>query len=519
MIFLLACAEPQQTAPITTGERTTCSDPTAREELGPMEERPLNPPEWADEYAYGEGFAVADLDGDDRLDVVFADRSSLPIYVATDDGFSEQSASRIPDLVDPDLGGVGAATVAAIDVDGDTDLDLYLGRYPLADVVLLNDGTGHFVDDSEGRGLRASLSRVRGTSFGDVDADGDLDLYISTDHQEQLPPTPGDLDEFYENVGNGVFSNVSDRLPVDVLDGYGRLAAFVDLDDDGALDLYVVNHMPIYRTNRLLYGNGDGTFIPAPEAGADIFTSGMGLGIGDLGNDGLPDLLVSGWNQLDVLESTGERSFVSTAKARGLLPDEEQARVVAWGNEFADFNNDGLLDAVVVFGQAEEEIETGESNPPDEPDGLWVQSTDGTFSQVADEWGVADQGNGRAVAAVDFNGDGWLDLVTQGHKEPPRMWRARCGSATWLEVLLEGSAPNTGAVGARVTVSAGDHTFRRWTTAMGTGLQTSLPPEVHFGLGEIEHVDRLEVRWPDGQIHEWSNLDTNQRIVVRQDSP
>ena len=298
MILLLACADPGKDTGVTDGPGTlhgdgvqVCADPGARETEGPMAVGSLGddwalhqPVDWTGDYEYGEDLAVADLTGDGRLDVVVGDRSRPVFYASDGDTWHEEATLRLPELGDEDgLWGIG--TVAAADVDGDADLDLFIGRTPYSNALLLNDGTGYFTDATEASGLATTdLLRVRVTTFGDMDGDGDLDLFVGTDQHGQEPPKPGDRNALYRNDG-GTFVDVTDTLADKAIYGYTRGAGWYDVDGDGDQDLYIVNHMPVYQPPMLLLNDGDGLLTDAPELGADIFTSGMGLGVADLNGE------------------------------------------------------------------------------------------------------------------------------------------------------------------------------------------------------------------------------------------
>jgi hypothetical protein len=239
----------------------------------------------------------------------------------------------------------------------------------------------------------------------------------------------------------------------------------------------------------------------------------MGLSIADQNGDGLPDLMVSGWGELAMLDSDPGFGFVDLALPLGLIPNMEEGRWVAWGNAMADFDNDGIQDIFVAYGQAEDDEAAGE-NPEGQPDALYHGLSAGGYEQVADDWGLADLGVGRAAAPVDFNGDGWLDLLTHGHKEEPRLFMARCGEGTRVLVSVSGAPSNPFAIGARIELEAGGQTQVRWVRTMGAGFSTGLPHTQHFGLGAASQIERLTVTYPDGHTRTWTGLPANHHIHV-----
>lgn len=295
----------------------------------------------------------------------------------------------------------------------------------------------------------------------------------------------------------------------------------MDADGDGDPDIYVVNDFGSRLTpNTLLFNDGTGHFQESPPNGSQVAACGMGLGIGDINEDGLPDFLVTSVDRLYLLESVEGFGWVDTALARGLTVPEGHDRHVAWGAQLEDFNNDGLLDAYVAYGhlrtEEEEEFEEyfGTANPLNQKDALFLQNPDGSFSQVAEQWGIANPGRNHGVATGDLNRDGWLDLATRDRGGPFVLHLSRCGKEHWLQISLSGERPNASAIGARVEVEAGGYTQRRWIFAGGTGVGSSGPPVAHFGLGETETVDAIRVFWPDGVVSELGSARSNQMLRI-----
>ena len=210
------------------------------------------------------------------------------------------------------------------------------------------------------------------------------------------------------------------------------------------------------------------------------------------------------------------------AKSRGVLIHGEDDRVVSWGTELADLNNDGLIDAMAAFGRhtAFEEEVNGKRNPTLQPDALWLQQADGSLVQAADDWGIADEEQGRGFALIDLNDDGFLDIIKRDFMGGlSKVYMSRCDDRAWLKVKLHGVSPNTPAAGARIELDAGEQQVR-WILAGGSSLATSLPPEAHFGLGDVDIIDELRVFWPDGTRSTWHDIASRQHLDIHQiDAP
>ncbi len=507
-----------------------CEDPAARaaepfvlREGGPdwQAQAALVSPETT---TYGQGLAVGDFDGDGRVDLFVPNAGMDELFLAVGDGtWSLAPVGSLPDNLDL------TEAASAVDADDDGDLDLLAVNRGNPNALWLNDGAGRFTVQDAGL-LEEDFGSI-GSTWGDVNGDGVLDLFVGAHFnragQEGRKPPPadsqafgaGDPNEFYLGRGNGTFENRGDVMLPDSMRCYTFSPGLHDLDLDGDLDLYLVNDFGTLSIPNKLLRNDSFDQEPvwtdiSAESGTGQPLQGMGLGVGDVGGDGFPDLLVSSWSELALFESSPDGVYVDTAASRGLLLGES-SRYVAWGAELFDVDNDGDLDAAVSFGQAPGLGENPpETNPPEQPDGLWLQEADGQFVQVADEWGVADPEIAMGFAATDLNDDGFIDLVKRFVNAPARIYEARCDDSAWLRVRLHQPPPNVQAVGARLVLTAGGRTQSRAIQIGGTNLSSSIPAEAHFGLGDAERVERVEIWWPDGERSVIRDLESRQILDV-----
>lgn len=507
-----------------------CDAPEERAEKGPFalvtaKAQPLPRPWYR---LVGGAVVLADLDADGLDDVFLPGWDAHQLHIATEPGvFDEQAAERLPAGTDLSY----AAGATAVDVDDDGDLDLFVARWDLPDVLLLNDGTGHFVDGTRGSGL-GGFARSQASAWGDMDGDGDLDLFVGNygiKPEEAFATedfTIADDSRLYENLGGGRFADRSETLPRDLHQGYTFMASWQDLDGDRRPELIVVNDFGWARPSRILWNRPEGLVPDDGSSGFSIPFAGMGLAIGDVNGDGVPDFAQTSWKESSLLVSIGERQWADAAQARGFWPafddkDEDiddpldRNQIFGWGVHLVDLDLDGDLDLPAVYGTWDEWTEK-----PTMQDALFVDE-DGRYVDRARDWGFDDEGAGRGLAVGDLDRDGWPDLVERVLDAPTRMYLSRCGEGTWLTVRLsQPERVNPFAIGARVVVTTGETTQVRWTRAGGTGMYGSDPvDEVRFGLAGAEQVDRVEITWPDGGVSVLEDVEARQHLRVVRSAP
>ena len=528
LVALAGCVEPVQTdsggtpATVQLGEEVTCANPVSRSEaafdraLLPGEVVAVEPVGDVGQYDGG-GVAVDDFDGDGFLDLFLPNTGTDQLFRGQAGGTFANGDGNLPASAADNDRTTGAS---AADVDGDGDRDLFLADLGAGNEIWFNEG-GTFRPVETG--IEATRWHAVGGSFGDLDQDGDLDLFVVNHYEGPELETglfTGEFpsshpNELWRNEGDGTFSDVSEQLPPQLLGpAYTLASGWIDIDDDNVSELYTVNDFGPYTVpNQMLaFADGVGTALPA-DLGLDVAIFGMGLGVGDVNGDAVPDFAMTSWDELVLLES-GEGGWYNSALARNFVPGADDHQV-AWGTVLADLDNDGDLDAPVSFGQLLMPDEMRErldsialSNPEEQRDGLYIQQEDGTFSEQAAAWGVADAGSERGVLAVDFDRDGWLDLVKRDALGPSAVYHARCGENRWIEVGFISPI-----VGGWVDVESGDRSWRRWIGAGSEGFASGGPPEAHFGVGGLETVD-VRVHWPGGGDSLFAGIPTNRRVVV-----
>ena len=491
----------------------------------------------------GGGVAASDYNGDGHLDL-YVTNSAGPNALFRNNGdgtFNDVAAAAGVD--DPDATGYGTGWA---DYDNDGDLDLYVANFG-ASKLFRNEGDGSFTDvtAASGVGDPDADHRTMGVAWGDYDGDGFLDLLVVR-HLIEIGgklalDTPGLARAsrplaLFHNEGDGTFANVTGLLSDDLeypspVKGAGFKPAFLDYDSDGDPDIYIVNDFGAANYPNVLWRNdgrdssGQVVFTDVSrESGTDLEIFGMGLAVGDYDNDGDFDLYMTDIGEGEFMENQGDGTFVnatqSTRTGRGTIPENWfDGMSVGWGTVFADLDNDGMLDLYAVAGQMDNDPCFNMEN---QPNALFVNLGDGTFADVSDASGANDPGTGRGVAHGDFNDDGLLDLFVvnmgtlDGEPGTARLFiNASDTGNNWLRVSLAGADSNRFGIGARVVVTAGGVKQVREMGASQSHMSNSVVP-VHFGLGDAQIVDTVEVYWPSGRSQLLEGVPVNHELTIEE---
>ncbi len=484
---------------------------------------------WTDYTAgRGWGLAVEDFNGDGHLDVFLPNLGDDELHFGEGTGHFIRNDAAIPPSL-RDSTDVDTTGTAATDFDGDGDIDLYLAnRGP--DRLLRNRGDGTFEDITEASGISFQSTDSISAAWGHLDEDGLPDLFVSTYIYGVFPfediaagrvPT-ADTNRLYRNLGGGRFEDISHLLPSTVQSTFAFVAGWHDIDADGDADLIVVNDLgPIAYPNVVLR-NDAGTLVDiALETSLDVSIYGMGLGVGDVNGDMVMEFLFSSWDNLIWMESDGVGDWYDNSIGVGLTSTWEDQNV-GWGTELADLNNDHHLDVMIPFGahvmdpveQSYFESALGLINPDSQSNMVFTGSTSG-FLDVSAEWNLNDSAMSRVLLPADINNDGWLDLVGRSLDEPAALHLARCGEQGWLKIDLRDHAPNTMGLGVRVDLSLEDAppSLTRTVSSSSTGIASSGPHGLHFGLGDTRYVN-LSIHWFDGTTTVVENVRPKQTLLI-----
>lgn len=483
--------------------------------------------------ATGSGLCVFDATGDGIADVYFVNgaRPDAPSAPRNRLFRGSGSATYVDITTASGTGdtGYGMGCVAA-DVDADGDTDLYVTNYG-ANRLLRNEG-GRFVDVASTAGVDDGRWSV-GAGWADIDGDGDLDLFVANylDYDANRAPVrslvslhegfrsypgPRDYDAqpdaLFRNEGDGRFTEVGASVGLTSPAGKGMGAAFVDLDADGDMDLFVAND----RTPNHLYRNDGGQFAEIGlEAGVAFDEGGhesgaMGVDAADIDADGRVDLFVTNFSfeYNSLYRNRGDGTFADVTGPAGLAGPSY--RYVGWGSLFLDYDNDGDEDLFVANGDVLEDMDLLNKGVTfAQPDQLFRNEGDGTFVDISRPAGLraAPDAVGRGAAALDADGDGDLDVVVVNLGARPSLWRNDGDHAGgWLSVEVP-----AGAAGARLRLRDGAWSATRQARAGHSYLSQSQWP-LHIGLGRRRRVEWLEVRWPNGSADTLHDIAAGTRL-------
>ncbi len=517
----------------------------------------------------GSGVACGDYDGDGFVDLFFVNMAdNLLAETETDPSLKSSrlyrniDGQRFEDVTDQaGVGFIGFGMGAAWgDYDDDGDLDLYVTAFG-NNILYQNLGNGTFRDATAESGLQDTRFSA-GCTWGDVDRDGDLDLYVcnyvefifregvrgkslrqyTTEQPYTLNPSAyaPQANALFINDGTGKFTDKAVDAKLDNPSGKSLSASWVDLNNDGWLDLYVANDVSnngVYL-NRSQSGSLHFEDVGPSSLAAD-YRGAMGIAVVDFDNDLDQDILITHWiaqenalyrnMTLDRLvgdEPTDRLWFMDEADTHGL--GQLSLDMVGWATGFSDFNNDGLRDLWLINGSTLEQADNHRKLMTQRSFLFWNRGEEGfndatnVASTVLSEPFV-----GRGGAALDFDRDGLIDLVFIRHGGDAVVLKNVTPNAHhWVRVRLSQTGRNTSALGARVYVTIenstdtpGDSSTKTEDTIQMLELGSSSSylsqddPTLHFGLGDATRISELRIVWPDGVTESHTDLEVNQELT------
>jgi hypothetical protein len=421
------------------------------------------------------------------------------------------------------------------DYDNDGWPDIYVSNFG-RNRLYHNNHDGTFTDVAEKAGVTVG-GWSTGATWGDYDHDGFLDLFVpgyvkfDPDH----PPVAGkgnipsgfcrfrgvdvmcgprglrgEGDHLFHNNGDGTFTDVSEKAGVSDPRGYyGFSSVFVDVDDDGWVDLAVANDsVPKY-----LYRNKhDGTFEDISYlSGFALNDDGreqaaMGIAVGDYNRDGKVDFYITNFSDdyNTLYRNDGDGNFSDVTIRAGIA--NLTIPFLGWGTGFMDYDNDGLPDIFIANGHVYPGVDKQDWGTTWKQRPLLLRNLDGAkFEELpaATGSGLAVTVPARGAAFGDLFNDGHVDVVLNNVDSPPTLLRNVVKNSNhWIGLkLVGGSRSPKDAIGTKVLVTAGG--FRqRGDVYSGGSYASSSDQRLHFGLGASPKVDKIEVHWPSGRKEE-----------------
>ena len=502
----------------------------------------------------GSGIAFFDYDNDGWLDIYLTNGSRLDAHwpagkQPTTHLFKNNRDGTFTDVTEKSgLGRSGWQTGVCVgDYDNDGWDDLFCTFWG-HNILFHNNGNGTFADVTHKAGLHQEHGRWgTGCTFFDYDRDGHLDLFVCNfvklDPDKPLTidqasfcqwkgvPTmcgprglPGDTNILYHNNGDGTFTDVSEKAGI-LKPGprYSITSVSYDFDNDGWPDIYVaVDSEP----SIMFKNNHDGTFTDVAVMAGCAYNddgheqAGMGLGVADYDCDGWLDIFKTNFadDTSNLYHNNGDGTFSDLSFDSGVGINNSY---VAWGCGFIDFDNDGWSDIVQVNGHVYPEIDHynfGETFK--NPRLVYKNLVNGHFKDVSATMGpgMTARYSSRGAAFGDFDNDGGMDVLILNMNELPSLLKNVGGNRqNWIKIKLVGTKCNRTAIGARVRVVAGKH-IQMDEVNSGTSVMSQNDLRLHFGLGTVDTVDLIEVKWPTSQkLEKFTQVKANQIITIRED--
>ena len=440
-------------------------------------------------------------------------------------------------------------TTAAVsgDINNDGFRDLFVstwkGENNLGDLernlLFINNGDGTFSESGLASGF-TEKSFTMGASMLDYNKDGLLDIYV-VNYIQELRYLYNDTGQvigfdhdcfknlFYENNGDGTFTEKSESLGVDN-SGCALAVMPTNFDQDDDQDLYIANDFGAFILSNTLYQNNypDASFSDISSTSqTDVGVFAMGIAYADIDKDADFDYYITNLGRNVLLENNGSYVFsdiTTNAKVENTntLDGGGSGLTTGWGTAFLDVNNDTWPDLFVSNGKVPASLPTGEIDP----NKLYLNNGDSTFSDISISAGIDDPNRGRGMAYCDFDKDGDLDImVVVQNKNSYLSSRSAffvnqlnpndSNGKNWVQFNLEGVSINRDAMGAKVILTVNGEKLIQEIHGQGSHCsQHSLV--LHFGLASHASIDNVEVIWSSQSKQNFTNIAANNRYHLKE---
>lgn len=537
------------------------------------------------DYIYaGGGVSIDDLNNDGLPDIVFISNEDKPsIYINKGD-FNFLDISETAGI--PKVSGWSSG-VHIIDINQDGHKDIYICRggehirQPIdrKNLLYVNDGNLKFTEQAAKYGIDDPGATTM-AAFFDYDLDGDLDLYtmnVPIDYKKPnrfsemllartnpsiIENATYDSDNLFRNDGSK-FTKVTAKAGI-ANRAYGLGISIGDVNEDGFPDIYITNDFDI--DNYYYLNNGDGTFTESlTKHFPHVSFFAMGVDMADFNNDGhldvfevemLPEkrkravlnMAPMERTKFELLNAYGQapqymRNSLQMNRGNGYFTDVAQYAEVnktdwSWGTRLVDLDDDGFKDIYVANGierdmkdrdfqrsgntisqQSDGKLSVEQMNSlvPSNPIMNYAYKNKGNlkFEKVSEKWGFDFKGFSNAVATVDLDLDGDLDLVVSNTSTTPLIYKnnSRERGQNYLNIEFRGEKNNPQGIGAKVLIET-DNGIQFEDQYPVAGFQSSSEPIIHFGLAKTTKINKATITWPDGKEETLTNIPANQRIIA-----